>query len=222
MATKISIAEPVLDIIKEINVEAEIEQSFSGALSTAKLITHFSAVSTPAECMDNYTSYCHSQRGWKRKCDIGNGKSRVACGWQALQKWSAMVLLSELSIWDEKMQVAERNALVKKHWLQFGNVVAKKCFRNSVVYNNMASMRCKPPKEVAGKDALPDLPPESAEDVVRAEQEAEKSATLLDNLAAVQARLSGLVLDKKISKNEICQQLVELSADLERIVDSLK
>jgi len=221
MATKISIAEPVLDIIKEINVEAEIEQSFSGALSTAKLITHFSAVSTPAECMDNYTSYCHSQRGWKRKCDIGNGKSRVACGWQALQKWSAMVLLSELSIWDEKMQVAERNALVKRHWLMFGNVVAKRCFRNSVVFNNMASMRCKPPKEAAGKDALPDLSP-SAEDVVRAEQEADKSTSLLDGLAAVQAKLSDLVLDKKISKDELQKQLVELSADIEIIVSSLK
>ena len=82
-------------------------------------------------------------------------------------------------------------------------------------------MRCKPPKEAAGKDALPDLSP-SAEDVVRAEQEADKSTSLLDGLAAVQAKLSDLVLDKKISKDELQKQLVELSADIEIIVSSLK
>lgn len=144
-------------IVEAIDIEIEIEKSFTGSLSTGKLIAHFSSLSTAAECMDNFTTYCHSQRGWKRKVDIGKGKSKVACGWQALATWSSMILLSEVSLWDDTMAVPERNALVKKHWLQFQNTVAKRCFRNASVYNQMASMRCKPSKEVNGQSELPDV-----------------------------------------------------------------
>jgi len=210
----------ISNVIEAINVEVEIEGSFSGSLATSKLIAHFSAVSAPSECMDNFTSYCHAQKGWKRKCDIGKGKSKVACGWQALQAWSCMILLNELSLWSEELTVADRNELVKKHWLQFGNVVAKRCFRNSVVFNNMASMRSKPTKNVSGKSELPDV----AEDVeVKSEDvevKSEVSITLFDTLQALNTRLASLDTGK--TKVEIVAEVAEISADIAALIDSLK
>jgi hypothetical protein len=199
-------------IVEAINVEVEIEGSFSGSLSTSKLISHFSSISTASECMDNFTSYCHAQRGWKRKVDIGKGKSKVACGWQALQTWSSMILLSEVALWSEELSVTERNELVKKHWLMFKNAVAKKCFRNSVVFNNMASMRAKPTKNVSGQTELSDLPEESAQDVVEAEKRSEQVITLTDRLLSVSDRLKAI---KDVSEVEL------LVADLEAIIASL-
>lgn len=200
-------------IVEAINIDNEIEGSFAGSLSTGKLIAHFSTITTPAECMDQYTSYCHSQRGWKRKVDIGIGKSKVACGWQALSKWASMVLLSELALWNEDLPVKERNALVKLHWIEFKNTVAKRCFRNAIVYNNMASMRCKPTANKPGQTELADLADESAENVVETAKNEEKAVTITDSLELI---VSSLKAVKKVAEIE------SIVSDLEKLLESLK
>jgi hypothetical protein len=203
-------------IIEVIDVNAEIESSFSGSLSTGKLIDHFSSLTVPAECMDNYTTFCHADRGWKRKVDIGIGKSKAACGWQALAKWSSMVLLSELSLWSEEMPVKERNALVKFHWVQFKNSVAKKCFRNAIVFNNMASMRCKPTKESAGKSELPDLPEVSAEEIVETAKKEEKQEKHFSSMESIFSLIEKIKAQKKLA------EIKTMIGELENLIKELE
>jgi len=192
-----------------------IDKSFYGSLSTQKLINHFSAITTDSACMDNYYVHCYAEKGWKKQGDILDKRkgSKAPAGHQAVQKWACMILLSELSLWDDSLTTAKRNKLVRDNWNALRNVVAMRCFKNASVANAMCSMRSdKKGKEEKAKVELQDQVEDTAEEVVE-KAVREESMSGKESLELVVEKLKNI---KDIT------EIVAIIKDIESIISTIK
>ena len=196
-------------VLTKQEINTRIDQSFYGDIANQELINHFSSINGDKACMDNYYIHCYAEKGWKRQGDISGKRkgSKAPAGHQAVQKWAAMILLSELSLWDENLTMAQRNKAVRDNWSSLRNIVAMKCFKNSSVANAMCSMRSdKKRKEEKAKVELQDQVEDTAEEVIKeAKKEetinpVEKLELIVEKLKAVKdvSELSALIVDLEL------------------------